>query len=69
MAPMPLNPDARCRSVLPRPDLLISEGKKPRLNKRLGGSQSGSRTSFDKSRSLSPASNQTKIPQPSHYTN
>jgi hypothetical protein len=36
--------------------------KEPRLSKSLGGPQSGSRTSFDKSRSLSPAGNQTKIP-------
>jgi len=63
MGPLLLNLDTRCRSVLnstTRP--LALRRKEPRLSKRLGGPQSGSRTPSDKSRSLSPAGNQTKIP-------
>lgn len=63
MAPLLLNLDTRWRSVLnstTRP--LDLRRKELRLSKRLGGPQSGSRTSFDKSRSLSPACYQIKIP-------
>jgi hypothetical protein len=62
MAPLLLNLDTRWSVLNSTTRPLDLRRKEPQLSKMLGGPQNGSRTSFDKSRSLIPAGNRNNIP-------